>query len=27
MEHNESSGRRKTHSYKCLQKETGVRLH
>jgi hypothetical protein len=27
MEHNESSAKRKTHSSKCLQKETGQRIH
>jgi hypothetical protein len=27
MEHNESSGKRKTHSSKCLQKETGENLN
>jgi hypothetical protein len=27
MGHNESSAKRKTHSSKCLQKETGESIH
>jgi hypothetical protein len=27
MGHNESSGKRKTHSPECLQKETGESIH